>query len=168
MDAISLSSQTLRLPSSRRVQIPLSLGQRFAIAAVETCDCIISQGNQVPIRWVLSDNGAEGNETADTYEKAAASRSAPCHEDAIPRELLNQATHYFLSHAATEARSCVPAEWIWENVRAEPGPLRGEACATSLSVAPESGAFTSAWPATPTLVRTLTGRGRSTRYVLVV
>ena len=56
---------------------------------------------------------------ADTYAKAAASRSVPFHDDATPRELLDEATLSYMSHTATEARPRASAEWIRDNVRAE-------------------------------------------------
>ena len=61
-------------------------GQRFANAAIEVCDRILARGGQVTIRWVPSYIEIEGNEM-DRYAKAAADRSAPCRDDATPREL---------------------------------------------------------------------------------
>ena len=94
-------------------------GQRFAIATIEVCDRILTRDNQVTIRWVPSHNRVGGNEMADTYAKAAASRSAPCHHKATPRELLGEATLSYMNHTATEARSRDSAKWIKDNVRAE-------------------------------------------------
>ena len=56
---------------------------------------------------------------ADTYAKAAASRSSPCHDDATPRELLDGTTLSYMNRTATEAGSRASAEWIRDNVRAE-------------------------------------------------
>ena len=52
-------------------------GQRFAIAAIEVCDRILTRNNQVTIHWVPSHSKVKGNEKADAYAKAAASRTAP-------------------------------------------------------------------------------------------
>ena len=73
--------------------------------------------------------GTEGNEMADRYAKAAADRSAPCRDDATPRELIDEATLSYMTRAATEARSRAAVEWIKDNVREErryrPSPGRG-------------------------------------------
>ena len=107
----------------------LGPGQRFANAAIEVCDRILARGGQVTIRWVPSHIEIEGNEMADRYAKAAADRSAPCRDDATPRELIDEATLSDMTHTATKARSRATAEWIKEIVHAErryrPPPGRG-------------------------------------------
>ena len=61
----------------------------------------------------------EGNETADRYAKAAAGRSAPCHDEATPGALLDEASLSYMTRPATEARSRTTAERIIGNDRAE-------------------------------------------------
>ena len=52
----------------------LGPGQRFAVAAIEVCTRITSNGNSFTIRWVTAHSGATGNEVADQYAKSAATR----------------------------------------------------------------------------------------------
>ena len=52
-------------------------GQRFAIAAMEVCGRVLARDNEVTIHWVAAHHGVAGNERADEYAKAAASRSIP-------------------------------------------------------------------------------------------
>ena len=54
---------------------------------------------------------------ANRYAKAAVDLSAPCHDDATPRELIDEATLSYMTRTATEARSRAAAEWIKDNVR---------------------------------------------------
>ena len=48
----------------------LGRGQRFAIAAVETCVGILAR-NSVTIKWIPAHSEAEGYEQADRYAKDA-------------------------------------------------------------------------------------------------
>ena len=96
---------------------------------MEACDRILARDNHVTIRWVPSHTRVEGNEKADIYAKAAASRSAPCRDDANPADLQDEASLSYMTRTATEARSQATAEWIGSHVRAErqyrPPPGRG-------------------------------------------
>ena len=71
-----------------------------------------------------------GNEQADSYAKAIASRSA-LHNDNhdVPDGLPTEASLSHMSRSATEARSCATAEWIDSHVhstrRYRPPPGRG-------------------------------------------
>ena len=97
----------------------LGPGQRFAVAAIEVCNRILTGGNQVTIRWVPYHIGIEGSEMADRYAKAANDRSAPCRDEATPRELIDEAT---LSHMT---RGQVPGHGgVDQGQRSRGAPLR--------------------------------------------
>ena len=65
----------------------LGPGQRFAIASMEVCIRVLAWDNEVTIRWVPAHRGTTGNEKADEFAKAAASRAAPCSGEDVPDEL---------------------------------------------------------------------------------
>jgi hypothetical protein len=94
----------------------LGPGQRFAIAAIEVCDRVLSRDNEVTIRWVPAHSKVAGNEQADKYAKATARRLAPHNDgDDVPDELLTEASHSHMSRSATRAS----AERVTSHVRPE-------------------------------------------------
>ena len=131
----------------------LGPAQRFATAAIEVCGRIHDRGDQVTIPWVPSYVGAEGNETANRYAKAAADWSVPCRDEATPPELIDEASLSYMARTATEARYRATTEWITDNVRTErryrPPPPGGSASQTA-------GRHTegASWPFLPAPVRT--------------
>ena len=78
--------------------------QRFAIAAMEVCGWVLARDSEVTIRWVPAHHGITGNEKADEFAKAAASRTAPCNAD-VPDELRWEASLSHMTGPATEDRS---------------------------------------------------------------
>ena len=71
------SSPAQRRPSDKARADSLGLGQRFAVATAEVCSRVMAGDNEVSIRWVPAHCEIAGNEKANEYAKAAASRSAP-------------------------------------------------------------------------------------------
>lgn len=59
-------------------------GQRFAIAAIETCTRVPARDDEVSIRWAPAHQGVLGNEKADEYAIAAAEGGEP--DSAVPDE----------------------------------------------------------------------------------
>ena len=79
---------------------------------------------------VPAHNKVAGNEQADSYAKAVASRSALHNDnDDVPDGLPTEASLSHMSRSATEARSRATAEWIDSHVhstrRYRPPPGRG-------------------------------------------
>lgn len=58
----------------------LDPGQRSAVTASEVFSRITARDNEVTVRWIPAHSTAPGNEKADEFAKAAASRSAPTEE----------------------------------------------------------------------------------------
>ena len=108
-------------------------GQRFVIVAIEVCGRILTRDNQVTIRWVPSHNKVEVNERADAYSKAAASRTAPCRDDATSDELINEVTLSY-HHRGQDARLAKGLRTTFVP-SAGAGPLREETYAASTSAA---------------------------------
>ena len=81
----------------------LGPGQRFAVAAIEVCNRIITNDNSVTIRWVPAHSGATGNEVADKYAKSAATREESV--EALPEGYGTETSLSHMTRVATEARS---------------------------------------------------------------
>ena len=95
----------------------LGPGQRFAEAAIEVCNRIITNDNSVTIRWVSAHKGATGNEVANQYAKSAATGEDPV--EAIPEGYADETSLSHMSRVATEAGSREMREWIMAHVRPE-------------------------------------------------
>ena len=84
-------------------------GQRFAIAAIETCTRVLARDNEVSIWWVPARHGVLGNEKADEHVKAAAEGGRPDTED--PDEYRWETSLSHTIRVATETRSRTAAQW---------------------------------------------------------
>ena len=89
-------------------------GQRFAVAAIESCSQIMSRANIVTIRWVPAHQGVPGNEKADEFAKAAAEHNMP--DSAVPDELRWETSLSHMTRVATENRSRRVNQWITERL----------------------------------------------------
>ena len=107
----------------------LSPGQRFAVAAIETCARILARDNSVTIRWVPAHSGAEGNEQADRYAKEA-TWAGPL--EAVQEGYVNETSLSHTTRVATESRAREAADWIKSHVhtgwRYRPPPGQGLRC----------------------------------------
>ena len=86
---------------------------------MEVCGRLLARDNEVTIRRAPAHGRVAGNVRADEFAKAAARRPAPCFSEAVPDELLSEASLSHMSRSATEARSRASAEWSAGNVRPE-------------------------------------------------
>ena len=91
-----------------RIDAP-GLGRRFAIAATEVCDLIITRDDEVTIRWVPAYHEIAGNEKTGKFAKAAAGQTAPRSDD-VPSELRWEANLPHTTRSATETRLRATAE----------------------------------------------------------
>ena len=135
-------------------------GQRFAVAIMEVCSCILRRDNGITVRWILAYHGVTDN---DEYAKVATEGSL---DSEVPDEYRWETSLSQMSRMATEARCRATTQWISSHVRSEQRymPLRGEASDDSSSTAQGSrwrGATTSSYRGTQRLGRT--SRKRSTR-----
>ena len=94
----------------------LGPGQRFAVAAIEVCSCILARDNDVTIRWVPAHSGASSNKVADEYAKSATTDDTPVEE--IPERYGDETSLSDMTRVATEARSREMAMWISAHERA--------------------------------------------------
>ena len=88
----------------------LSPGQRFAIAAMEVCDRVLTRDNEVTIRWVPAHSEVAGDEQADSDAKMAARWTARWSDDDVSEALLTEASLSHMPRSATEAKSQASAE----------------------------------------------------------
>ena len=99
-------------------------GQRFAIAAMEVCDRVLSRDNEVAIRWVPTHHEIAGNEKADELDGSTTT-------DGVQDECRWETSLSLMTRIATEARSRSTSEWIFTHVGAGP-PAREEDAIISL------------------------------------
>ena len=101
----------------------LGTGQRFAVAAIEVCNRIITNDNSVTIRWVPAHSGATGN---DQYAKSAATGEESV--EAIPEGYEVETSLSHMTRVATEdPRGRQSGSRRTYDPRDDTGPLRGEA-----------------------------------------